>query len=125
MKDEIKPLEAPAVAYMNTSMAEQMHDFFTCKRERDEESRNRQKKEALVRLLVEKFENLLQVDYAQAVHQGESRSAISRGPGAVACHACTCHMVACLLARVHECASFQTLSLIGQMVYWDLTGLTF
>ena len=52
MKDEIKPLEAPAVAYMNTSMAEQMHDFFTCKRERDEESRNRQKKEALVLLLV-------------------------------------------------------------------------
>ena len=57
VKDEIKPLEAPAVTYINTSMAVQMLDCFTCKGERDKESRNRQKKEALVRLLVEKSEN--------------------------------------------------------------------
>ena len=31
MKDEIKPLEAPAVAYINTSMAVQMHDFLLVK----------------------------------------------------------------------------------------------
>ena len=53
MKDEIKPREAPAVAYINRSMAAQMHDGFTCKGERNKESRNRQKKEALVLLLVE------------------------------------------------------------------------
>ena len=57
VKDEIKSLEAPAVTYINTSMAVQMHDCFTCKGERDKESRNRQKKEALVLLLVEKSEN--------------------------------------------------------------------
>ena len=57
VKDEIKHLEAPAVTYINTSMAVQMHDCFTCKSERDKENRNRQKKEALVLLLVEKSEN--------------------------------------------------------------------
>ena len=31
MKDGIKPLEAPAVAYINTSMAVQMHDFLLVK----------------------------------------------------------------------------------------------
>ena len=85
VKDEIKPLEAPAVTYINTSMAVQMHDCFTCKGERDKESRNRQKKEALVLLLVEKSEiNLLQVDSAQAVRQEQNRSAISRRPSAAA-----------------------------------------
>ena len=61
MKDEIKPLEAPAIAYANTSMVRQVHDCFTCKGERDKESRNRQKKKAIVLLLVEKSEGLQQV----------------------------------------------------------------
>ena len=57
MKDEIKPLKAPAATYINTSMAVQMHDCFTCKGERDEKSRTLQKKEALIIFLVEKSEN--------------------------------------------------------------------
>ena len=57
MKDEIKPLKAPAVTYKNTSMVVQMHDCFTCKGERDKESRNRQKKEPLLLLHVQKSEN--------------------------------------------------------------------
>ena len=57
MKDEIKSLEAPAAIYINTSMAVQMHDCFTCKGERDKESRNLQKKEAVLLLLVETSEN--------------------------------------------------------------------
>ena len=54
LKDEIKPLEAPAVAYINTPMVVQMQYGFTCIGERDKESRNRQKKEAIIFLLVEK-----------------------------------------------------------------------
>ena len=57
MKDEIKPLEDPAATYINTSMAVQMHDCFTCKGERDKKSRNLQKKEAFILLLVENSEH--------------------------------------------------------------------
>ena len=102
MRNEIKPLEAPAVSYINTSMAVQMHGGFTCKGERDKESRNRQKKEALVLLLVEKFKNLPQVDYAQAVRQDQSRRAISRRPSAAAVYL-SCgrgYMRACACARM-------------------------
>ena len=59
MKDEIKALEAPAIAYTNTSMVRRIHDCFTCKD--DKESRNRQTKDALVLLLLEKSESLQQV----------------------------------------------------------------
>ena len=55
LKDEIKPLEAPAVAYINTPMVVQMQYGFTCIGERDKESRSRQKEEAIIFLLVEKI----------------------------------------------------------------------
>ena len=40
MKDVIKPLGAPAVANINTSIAVQRHNGFTVKGERNKESRN-------------------------------------------------------------------------------------
>ena len=54
LKDEIKPLEAAAVAYKNIPMVVQIQYGFTCIGERDKESRNSQKKEAIIFLLVEK-----------------------------------------------------------------------
>ena len=40
VKDEIKPLEASAVAYIKTSLAVQRRDGFSLKGERNNESRN-------------------------------------------------------------------------------------
>ena len=117
MKDEIKPLEAPAVTYINTSMAVQMHDCFTCKGERNKESRNHQKKEALVLLLVEKSESIYRkLTRRRPCAKIKAGARLVAGPAlqpSLACHTCTCHVVAC----VHECAPFRTLSLIVQMVY--------
>ena len=56
-------------------------------------------------------------DRSQAVRQDQSQSAIGRRPSAAACHSCTCHVVAFVLAPVHECAPIQTLLPIVQMVY--------
>ena len=50
VKDEVKPLEVPAVAYIIISKAMQMHDGFTCKGEHNKESSNRQKKEVVLLL---------------------------------------------------------------------------
>ena len=85
MEDEIKPLDAPAVTYINTSMAVQMHDCFICKGERDKESRIVKRKKRTYFYLWKSLKiNLLQVNSAQAVRQDQSRRAISRRPIAAA-----------------------------------------
>ena len=80
-----------------------MHHGFTCKDERNKESRNLQKKEELVCIRVENSESLVQTNNERAVPKEYNSNDNIRMSRDAASHVCICRLAGCVRDHFAHC----------------------